>query len=243
MSLINLENLRVLAGVGRNRRFVLEDVSLRVAEGSITTILGSTGSGKSALMAVISGLTDPESGLIEVDGLDISRASRQQKDAMLSRTVGVLFPRNNLLPSLTLGENLDLPAALNGTAVSPADRRRVSELFGIDSLLGLYPDAVTGLERQRCALAGLVLSGRKVLLCDEPGANLDQREESTFFALLRMCTKELGFTVVTFTTNAIAAVSSDHVYLLSDSRIVGELRSPTLDAVLGTLQSLYGEEV
>lgn len=239
--MIKAEYVRLISGVGRRRRVVLDDVSLTIPAGTITTVLGASGSGKSALMEIMAGLETMTSGSLVVDGIDLATASSAEREGLLAHTYGVLFPRENLLPALTLAENLDLPAKLNGVRPAPEERTRMTELFGLAQVLDQYPDAVPLLEQQKCALAALVLSGRTILLCDEPADGLPQCHRKTLFALLRVCTRELGLTVVTFTSNPISAVSSDLVYLLSDSQIVGELRSPTLDSIIDTLRVLFDE--
>lgn len=240
--MIEVDYVRLVSGVGRRRRTLLDDVSLTVPDASITTVLGGLDSDMSALMAAIGGLERVTSGSIVVGELDLATASDAERERLLAHTFGLLFPKDNLLPALTLKENLDLPARLNGTRVGSEERTKLIDLFGLAQVLDQYPDAVPLLDQLKCALAGLIMSGRTVILCEEPTEGLTRADRKTLYALLRLCARERAMTVMTFTSNPMSAVSADRVYLMTDSRIAAELDSPSLDSILDTLRVIFSEE-
>ncbi|MCM3906863.1 MULTISPECIES: ATP-binding cassette domain-containing protein [Trueperella] len=240
--MIEAEYVRLDSGVGRQRRTVLDDVSLTIPDSSITTVLGGLDSDMSALMNVLGGMERVTSGSVVVDGVDLASTSDAERERMRASTFALLFKQDNLLPALTLGENLDLPAKLNGTRVSTQERTEIIDLFGLSQVLGHYPDAVPLIEQNKCALAALVMAGRRVVLCDEPTDGFTRADRETLYALLRVCARERGMTVVTFTSNPMSAVSADRVYLMTDSRITAELNAPTLDSILDTLRVIFSEE-
>ncbi len=241
MSLINLDYVRKARGIGRTARTVLDNVSLEIAERSFTTIFEPSGSGKTDLMEVIAGLTDVDDGNVVVGDVDVTRADEATKQRLLAERVGVLYPRDNLMPALTIGENFDLPSELTKRPIDADDRARIARLFQIDQILNYYPDSIARVDQQRVALAARVLAGRTILLCDEPTSGLDKAEADAILALLRMCVRELGLTVVTFSGNPLAAEYADRVFLLSNARIEAELVTPTLDSIFTALQAVHGE--
>lgn len=241
MSAISLDYVRKVRGIGRAARTVLDDISLQISSGQFTTVFGLSGSGKSDLMQVIAGLTGVDDGNVVVEDVDLTRASQPERQRLLATRIGVLYPRDNLMPALTVYENLDLPSDLNGKDVDADERARIAELFGLEPILNYYPDSIATADAQKVAIAGRVLAGRTILLCDEPTAGLDQPDADSILALLRMCVRELDITVVTFTTNPLAAQYADRVLLLSNAHIAGELIEPTLDSIFIALQAVHGE--
>lgn len=241
MSVMSLDYVRKVRGVGRATRTVLDDVSLQIFPGQFTSIFGPSGSGKSELMQVMAGLLDVDDGNVVVRDVDLTRATDAEKQRLLAEHLGVIYPRDNLMPALTVQENLDLPAKLNGQKIDDAERARIVKLFDLDSILKLYPESIAPIDQQRVAIAGRVLAGRTILLCDEPTAGIDKADADTILALLRMCVRELDLTVVMFTTNPVAAQYADHVFLLSNAKVAGELVNPTLDSIFNALQAVHGE--
>lgn len=241
MSIISLDYVRKVRGVGRATRTVLDDISIEIGAREFTSVFGPSGSGKTDLMHVIAGLTSVDDGNVVVGDTDLTRAGDADKQRLLATHIGVLYPRDNLLPALTVYKNLDLPADLCGHKIDDDARARIAELFGIESILDYYPDSLALVDQQRVAIAARVLAGRTILLCDEPTSRLDKADADSILALLRMCVRELGLTVVTFTANPLAAEYADRVFLLSNAQIAGELIDPTLDSIFNALQAVHGE--
>ncbi|VEI13823.1 ABC transporter ATP-binding protein [Trueperella bialowiezensis] len=241
MSLISLDYVRKACGVGRAQRTVLDDVSLEVDSGQFVTVLDPSGAANTVLLEVTAGLTDADDGNIVIGNTDLTRATSAERHELLAHTVGVLYDSDNLMPALTIADNLDLPARLGNIEVSDAQRARISELFDLAPIAKYYPDAVSRADQQRVAIAARVLAGRTIMLCDEPTAGLDTAQADSILALLRTCVRELGMTVVTFTANALAAQYADRVFILASGKNAGELTDPTLDAIFNALQAIHGE--
>lgn len=241
MSLISVDYVRKVRGVGCSSRTVLDDISLEVAAGQLTSVFSPSGSGLSEFMEVLAGLTDVDDGNVVVGDTDLTRATSAAKQYLLATHIGVLYPQDNLMPALTVNENVNLPAALCGVEINDDDRARIADLFRIEPILNYYPDSIAPVDHQRVAIAARVLAGRSILLCNEPTSGLTHTDADSIMALLRMCVRELGLTVVTFTSNPLAAAYADRVYLLSDARIAGELDDPTLDSIFHALQAVHGE--
>ncbi|MFP7697096.1 ATP-binding cassette domain-containing protein [Trueperella sp. LYQ143] len=239
--MIHLEYVRKTGSLGREYGIVLDDVSFTAHAQSLTMVLGSAPATITMLMALIAGYDTPDSGTITVADVDVSRVSTRGCDVLRQRTLGLLYPTHNLLPSLTVAANLVFPARINRQPVSTESYERVLDLFAIRSLLSYYPDALTVLERQRVALASLALAGRSVIVCEEPAAHLNSRDLESLTALLRLCVRELDMTVLALTRNPVCASHADHVIVLDDERVAGELHTPDLTAIYSALSALRGD--
>lgn len=216
---------------GDQRLPVLREVTLEVEEGEFTCVMGPSGSGKSTLLHLLSGLDRPTSGVVELGGTDLSTLTERRRTLERRRRVGYVFQFFNLLPNLTVEENIGLPTAIAGRR--EGDRERVRELarrLGLEARLGAFPHQLSGGEMQRSSIARALMGEQPLLLCDEPTGNLSQKAGAEVMELLRSCCDEDGRSVLLVTHNPRDAAFADRVRFLVDGQLAPdvELRGPGL---------------
>ena len=205
---------------------VLRDVELTIESGSFVCVMGPSGSGKSTLLHLISGLDEPSAGTVELAGQDLGTLSLGAKTLLRRRTVGYVFQFFNLLPNLSVEENVGLPLAIAGqrsaTALAPAPGNPVPALlerFGIAARSHAFPHQLSGGEMQRTSIARALAGAQPLLLCDEPTGNLSQAAGlEVMHALREVCDRD-GRTVLLVTHNPRDATFADEVRFLVDGRI------------------------
>ena len=176
-SILSVRDLVRVYGDPKNPTTVLRGVGFDVEARSFACIMGPSGSGKSTLLHLISGLDEPTAGTVELDGQDLSRLSLRERTLLRRRTIGHVFQFFNLLPNLTVEENVGLPLAIAGEGAE-AQRRAVPPLlerFGIAGRGAAFPHQLSGGEMQRTSIARALCGGQPLLLCDEPTGNLSQK--------------------------------------------------------------------
>ena len=180
------------------RRVVLENVSLEVSPGEFVAILGSSGSGKTTLLNLIGGIDTPDGGSIDIDGNEVTALNDSARTRFRRRHVGMVFQLFNLIPTLTVWENVLLPAELEGT-VDAKRRDRAAALLarvGLDDRKAAFPDRLSGGEQQRVAIVRALAHEPRVVLADEPTGNLDAENSARVLALLLELTREAGRTLL-----------------------------------------------
>jgi len=216
----------------------LDGVSVELARGELTAIMGPSGSGKSTLMHCLAGLDSVTSGSVAVGGVELAGLSAKLLTALRRDRIGFVFQSFNLVPTLTALENITLPIDIAGRKPDQAWLDTVIDTLGIRDRLAHRPSELSGGQQQRVAV-GRALAGRpEIVFGDEPTGNLDSRSSGEVLALLRRSVDDLGQTVVIVTHDAHAASFADRVLFLADGRIVDELRSPTAEAVLDNMKRL-----
>ncbi|MET7394483.1 ABC transporter ATP-binding protein [Dactylosporangium sp. NPDC005572] len=231
---VRLEELRKTYGTTR----ALDGVSATFADGTFTAIMGPSGSGKSTLLQCAAGLDRPTSGRVFIGGTELSASNDTAMTKFRRQRVGFVFQEYNLLPSLTVEQNVVLPLRLAGRR---ADRRRSRELLkslGLDNHRDRRPDQLSGGQRQRAAVARALLTEPAVIFADEPTGALDLRSAREVLELLRAVVREHGRTVVMVTHDPVAASYAGEVLFLADGRLAGSLRAPTAEAVAERLAHL-----
>ncbi|MER2597938.1 MAG: ABC transporter ATP-binding protein [Caldilineales bacterium] len=207
---------------GERRRVVLQDAHAVFTRGEYVAILGRSGSGKSTLLNLISGIDRPDSGRIWLDGQELSALNDHQRTLVRRRAIGFVFQFFNLIPTLTVWENVTLPLELNGASAA-AIRPRTEALLDAVGLLerrATLPDRLSGGEQQRVALARALVHDPLLVLADEPTGNLDEQTGTQILALLDQMTRQAGKTVLMVTHSAEAAAHADRVLTLRDGQLV-----------------------
>lgn len=184
---------------------ILDDINLTVAEGEALAIVGPSGSGKSTLLGILAGLDTPSTGLVRVNGEDITAMTEEGRAAMRARYVGFVFQSFHLLPSLTALENVSLPLELRGDTSATGIGRSYLDRVGLTARLSHYPRQLSGGEQQRVALARAFASRPRILFADEPTGNLDTVTGKTINDLLFQLNREEGTTLVLVTHEATLA--------------------------------------
>ena len=220
--LIEIRDLRKIYRVGDVDVHALRGVSLDVAAGEFVSIIGPSGSGKSTLFNIIGGLTPPTSGTVSIRGKDLQRMSDAERTSLRRTTVGFVFQKYNLLPTLKAKDNIAIArhiARTNHLADDP-QFREVLDLLKITDRLNHKPRALSGGEQQRVAIARAIVNHPAILLADEPTGNLDTENSNTVLRLLRDLNERLGQTVLMITHNPEAAAYGHRTVEMRDGRIV-----------------------
>ncbi|WP_078877216.1 ABC transporter ATP-binding protein [Streptomyces sp. 150FB] len=216
----------------------LDGVTLSLPAGSFTAVMGPSGSGKSTLLQCAAGLDRPDSGLVMVDGVEMTGGGEAALTKFRRRRVGFVFQQYNLLDTLTVTQNTTLPLKLAGRRVDRNRTREILTQVGLGDRLGHLPDELSGGQRQRVAIARALVTEPSVIFADEPTGALDIRSARDILELLREAVRVHGRTVVMVTHDPVAASYADSVQFLADGRLAGRLDAPTVDAVAERLAHL-----
>ncbi len=243
--IIAVRDLTKIYGKPGGQTTVLRGLSFDVEEGSFACIMGPSGSGKSTLLHLISGLDEPTGGTVELAGRDLAALPLRERTLLRRKTVGYVFQFFNLLPNLSVEENVALPLVIDGRTreqqhgVVPELLRR----FGIQGRARALPHELSGGEMQRTSIARALAGGQPLLLCDEPTGNLSQKAGLEVMQVLREVCDRDGRTVLLVTHNPRDAAFADHVHFLVDGALEEErmLHGPNLSvdhvhAALAALQ-------
>jgi putative ABC transport system ATP-binding protein len=228
-------------GEGDTAVDALRGVSLEVAQGQLTAIMGPSGSGKSTLMHILAGLDRPTTGDVSIAGTAIGNLNDAQLTKLRREHIGFVFQFFNLLPMLTAKDNILLPLSIAG---EKPDRAWVDELVrkvGLSDRLSHRPSEMSGGQQQRVAIARALVSRPTVMFADEPTGNLDSKTSSEILALVRESVTIYGQTTVMVTHDANAAAIADRILFLADGRIVRDLGPSTAGEIHSTLESVSGQ--
>jgi putative ABC transport system ATP-binding protein len=237
---VTAEGLTRRYGSGETAVNALRGVSVEVAAGGLTAVMGPSGSGKSTLMHILAGLDRPSAGEVHIAGTAIAKLNDSQLTKLRRTHIGFIFQFFNLLPMLTAKENIVLPLSIAG--VKP-DREWLDELtakVGLTDRLTHRPSELSGGQQQRVAIARALVSKPTVMFADEPTGNLDSRTSSEILALLRESVTSYGQTTVMVTHDAHAAAIADRILFLADGLIVKDLGPSTSSEILDALQEVTG---
>ncbi|THV39697.1 ABC transporter ATP-binding protein [Glycomyces buryatensis] len=218
----------------------LDHVSLQVPRGSFLAIMGPSGSGKSTLLHCAAGLDSPDSGEIRIGGTDIAHLSETQRTRSRRSRIGFVFQAYNLLPSLTVEENITLPLRLAGTDADKQWLRSLVDRIGLGDLLHRRPGGLSGGQQQRAAIARSLAARPEVVFADEPTGALDSGTAAEVLDLLRDLVDELGQTVVMVTHDPNAAARAHATAVVADGRIDQYFDRPTADELARRLTHLRG---
>ncbi|MFD1825229.1 MULTISPECIES: ABC transporter ATP-binding protein [Mumia] len=209
----------------------LRGVSLALEPGSFTAVMGPSGSGKSTLLNCAAGLDAPTSGRITVGEHDISTLSPDALTRFRRDHIGFIFQSYNLVPHLSVADNVTLPAMLAGKADEPRWLAELLDAVGLAEMTQRRPGELSGGQAQRVAIARALFSRPTVVFADEPTGALDRRTGTAVLALLRETASRLGQTVVMVTHDPLVAATAEQVLFLSDGRLVDRLTNPTAASV------------
>jgi putative ABC transport system ATP-binding protein len=232
--------LRKVYGEGDAAVEALGGVTLDLAAGEFTAIMGPSGSGKSTLLHCLAGLDTPTSGQVIVGDVDLTQLNDKRLTELRRDKVGFVFQAFNLVPTLTARENITLPLDIAGSDVDSEWFDEVVRTIGIGDRLTHRPSQLSGGQQQRVAGARALVSRPEIVFADEPTGNLDSKSGAELLAFLRSAVKDHGQTIVMVTHDANAASYADRVVFLADGHVVDEMREPTAERVLDRLKSLEG---
>ena len=210
----------------------LRGVDFSLSQPGFYAIMGASGSGKSTLLHLLGGLDAPDSGEVFVGDAALHRMSERELTLFRRKQIGIVFQQFNLIPTLTARENVELPGMLAGESADWLHRRsgELLEALGVGNRADHRPDALSGGEQQRVAIARSLLYSPRVLLADEPTGNLDSASSARLWELLASLTRDHEMTVLMVTHEPAAAANCESIFVLRDGRMFGEIRTEGMDA-------------
>jgi len=225
-------------GQGDTAVDALRSVSVDIAPGRLTAVMGPSGSGKSTLMHILAGLDRPSAGEVTVAGVDVVGLDDAALTNLRRDHIGFIFQFFNLLPMLTAAENIALPLKLAGEKPDPAWLDELVRTVGLGERLSHRPSELSGGQQQRVAVARALVSRPTVMFADEPTGNLDSTTSGEILALMRNLVDSFGQTTVMVTHDPHAAAIADRVLFLDDGQIVRDLDACDAHTVIATMEEL-----
>lgn len=219
MKILETKNLSKIYGKGDTMVKALDDVSFSVDKGEFVAIVGPSGSGKSTLLHILGGVDVPTSGEVIIDGTDISKLDETALAIFRRRQIGLIYQFYNLIPILTVEENMTLPILLDGKKPDKELVNSLVEKLGLNNRLDHLPNELSGGQQQRVSIGRALLNHPALLLADEPTGNLDSENSREIIELLRKFNKEYNQTVIIITHDERIANSADRVIAIEDGKI------------------------
>lgn len=220
MNILETTQLKKFYGTGETAVKALDGVDLTIENASFTAIVGTSGSGKSTLLHMLGGLDRPTSGKVLVDGKDIFALKEEELTIFRRRKIGFVFQNYNLVPVLTVLENILLPIELDGKKPDGEYIDKIISLLGLKSKLDNLPNNLSGGQQQRVAIARALASKPAIILADEPTGNLDSKTSSDVLGLLKITSSRFNQTIVMITHNEEIAQMADSIIHIEDGKIV-----------------------
>ena len=220
MDILRIEHLSKIYGKGDTEVRALDDVSFTVPKGQFVAIIGPSGSGKSTMLHILGGVDTPTDGHVYVDGTDITTLDETALAIFRRRQIGLIYQFYNLIPILTVEENMTLPLLLDDKKVDRAHFDSLVQVLGLQHRLGHLPSELSGGQQQRVSIGRALMNNPAILLADEPTGNLDSKNSKEIVELLRSFNKSLNQTVIIITHDERIALDADRVIAVEDGKIV-----------------------
>lgn len=220
MNILEVKNLSKIYGKGDTLVKAVDDVSFTVDQGEFVAIIGPSGSGKSTLLHIIGGVDTPTTGNVIVDGTDITKLKESPLSIFRRRQIGLVYQFYNLIPILTVEENLTLPLLLDGRKPNKEQIDYLVSNLGLGDRLKHLPNQLSGGQQQRVSIGRALANNPALLLADEPTGNLDSENSKEIVALLRKFNREHNQTVIMITHDERIAQSADRIIAIEDGKIV-----------------------
>ena len=220
MTILETKDLKKVYGSGEAEVRALDGIDLTVNDGEFVAIIGSSGSGKSTLLHMLGGLDRPTSGTVTVDGQDLSALKEEELTIFRRRKIGFVFQSYNLVPVLSVWENIVLPVELDGGNLDKTYIDQIVQTLGLDNKLENLPNTLSGGQQQRVAIARALAAKPAIILADEPTGNLDSRTSQDVMGLLKITSERFSQTIVMITHNEELAQMADRTIRIEDGRIV-----------------------
>ena len=220
MEILKTENLKKTYGTGEAKVEALRGVNFTVNKGEFLSIVGTSGSGKSTLLHMLGGLDRPSSGKVIIDGKDIFSLKDEELTIFRRRKIGFVFQAFNLVPVMSVYENIVLPIELDGEKADQAFVNEIINILGLSEKTKAYPSQLSGGQQQRVAIARALASAPAIILADEPTGNLDSKTTQDVMGLLKVTSQKFGQTIVMITHNDEIAQLADRSIRIEDGMIV-----------------------
>lgn len=222
MEILKVENLTKVYGKDNNKVVALDNVSFTVEKGEFIAIVGASGSGKSTLLHLIGGVDTPTSGKVFIDGQDIYKLNSDKLAIFRRREVGLIYQFYNLIPILTVEENITLPLELDNRKVDKFEINEIIKLLGLERRRNHLPNELSGGQQQRTSIGRAIITKPAIILADEPTGNLDSKASEEVVTLLQKMNKDYKQTIIMITHNLEIASYADRIITIEDGKIVKE---------------------
>lgn len=220
MKILETKNLSKIYGKGETMVKALDNVSFSVEQGEFVAIVGPSGSGKSTLLHILGGVDVPTSGSVVIGSTDISKLDETALAIFRRRQIGLVYQFYNLIPILTVEENITLPLLLDGRKPDKKQISTIVEKLGLSERLNHLPNQLSGGQQQRVSIGRALINNPALMLADEPTGNLDSENSREIISLLRFFNKEYNQTVIMITHDEKIALSADRIISIEDGKIV-----------------------
>lgn len=218
-SILKATGLKKYYGAGETQVRALDGVDLEIEKGRFTAIIGTSGSGKSTLLNMLGGLDTPTEGSIRIGNTELAGLNSEQAAVFRRKQIGFIFQNYNLVPVLTVWENIIFPITLDGRKPDQKFIMEIVQLLGLESKLDSLPNNLSGGQQQRVAIARALASKPSIILADEPTGNLDSRTSDDVISLLKVTSEQFHQTIVMITHNPDIAARADRIIRIEDGRI------------------------
>lgn len=222
MEILRVENLVKTYGQGDNIVNAVDNISLSVNKGEFVAIVGASGSGKSTILHLLGGVDRPTSGEIYIDGNEINSMNNDNLAIFRRRQIGIVYQFYNLIPILTVEENISLPCDLDGNKPDKERMNLILKSFGLFDRRNHLPNELSGGQQQRTSIARALINNPAILLADEPTGNLDSKSTEEIMSILKMSNRDFNQTIIMITHNLEIAKEADRIITIQDGKIVKE---------------------
>ncbi len=221
-AILKVTGLKKYYGKGEALVKALDGMDLEIERGKFTAIIGTSGSGKSTLLNMLGGLDTPSEGSIQIGNTELAKLNSEQATIFRRNHIGFIFQNYNLVPVLSVWENIVFPISLDGRKSDEKFIMEIVRLLGLEKKLDCLPNNLSGGQQQRVAIARALASKPAIILADEPTGNLDSKTSDDVIGLLKMTSKEFNQTIVMITHNPEIAQMADRIVRIEDGRIVSQ---------------------
>lgn len=222
MSAIEVHNIGKIYGKGENKIEALKNINLKIEKGEFVAIVGASGSGKSTLLHILGGVDKPTTGEVYIDGIGITKLPEVEMSILRLRKLGFIFQFYNLIPVLSVEENIEMPVLLDDGVMDKGYKDELIEFLGLDSRRNHLPSELSGGQQQRVAIGRALANRPSIILADEPTGNLDSKTAKDIMKLLKFSARKYNQTLVLITHDDSVANMADRVIHIKDGEIVQE---------------------